>query len=181
MNNSESIDGVTEEELLKLLLRNEPALRAYARILLPDWSMVEEALQEASIAMWQKRAQLQSVNAFLSWARTFVRYKCLAQLQKLPRQRAVIDHDLLVTIADECEAANGTMRTDEAEQFRRCFARFSPEQRELLLAPYSPEKSITALAQLRRTSANALYKKLARLREKLSDCVQFRLAEEGVR
>ncbi len=40
---------LTEGEFLKLFLKHEQVLRAYARAILPDWSSVEDALQEASV------------------------------------------------------------------------------------------------------------------------------------
>ena len=42
-----------------MLVYHEPVLRAYARAIVPDWELVDEAIQEASITMWQKREQLQ--------------------------------------------------------------------------------------------------------------------------
>ena len=58
-------------------------MRGYARSLVPDWDLVDEALQEASVTMWQKRGQLQSPDGFVPWARVILRFKCLQQLEKL--------------------------------------------------------------------------------------------------
>jgi RNA polymerase sigma-70 factor (ECF subfamily) len=47
------------------------------------------------------------------------------------------------------------------------------------LAPYRGEGPIQDIAKLAGKSANALYKQLGRLREKLSDCVELSLRAEA--
>ena len=61
----------------------------------------------------------------------------------------------------------------------RVWIKFSPPHQELLLAPYSGEGRVTALAEQGGKSANALYKLLGRLREKLADCIHTSLRQEA--
>jgi RNA polymerase sigma-70 factor (ECF subfamily) len=82
---------LTEPDFLELLVKHEPALRAYARGLVPDWDLVDEALQEASVTMWQKRGQLESADGFVPWARVVLRYKCLRQLEILRSRRPLLE------------------------------------------------------------------------------------------
>lgn len=65
MDEQEKRFELTEPDFLALLVKCEPALRAYARGLVPDWDSVDEALQEASVTMWQKRGQLQNADGFV--------------------------------------------------------------------------------------------------------------------
>ena len=48
-----------------LLVKHEPALRAFARALVPDWDRVDEPLPEASVTIWEQRDQLNSREGFL--------------------------------------------------------------------------------------------------------------------
>ena len=64
---------LTESAFLTLLVKHEPSLRAYARSLVPHWDFVDEALQEASVTMWEKRGQLEDVGGFVPWARVILR------------------------------------------------------------------------------------------------------------
>ena len=72
--------------------------------------------------------------------------------------------------------------TREAEHSKRrqalesCLGKLSAPERELVLAPYLHHGRITELAERGGTSANALYKKLGRLRDRLRNCVKERLA-----
>ncbi len=66
-----------ESDFLRLFVRNEEALRASARALLPTWEAVDEVMQEASVVMWKKLAQLGSADGFLPWAKVIVRFEAL--------------------------------------------------------------------------------------------------------
>jgi RNA polymerase sigma-70 factor (ECF subfamily) len=164
---------------MRLLLQHEPALRAYARSLLPHWHLVDEAIQEASVTLWQKFDQLRDHDGFLPWAKVVVRFKCLSVMGQLGRDRKVFSPGVLELLADEAEAFDVEERLAAMRALRSCLARFSAPHQELLLAPYSGEGRVTALAEQSGKSANALYKLLGRLREKLSDCIHHHLPKEA--
>ena len=92
MEKQESDFELTEPGFLTLLVKHEPALRAYARSLVPDWDLVDEALQEASVTMWQKRSQMETADGFVPWARVILRFKCLRQLEKLRSRRPLLSY-----------------------------------------------------------------------------------------
>ena len=80
---------------LREFVKHQPALRAYARALLPDWNAVDEAIQEASVVMWRKIDQLKSENDFLPWAKTVLRFEALKARRKFARDRHVFNDDAL--------------------------------------------------------------------------------------
>lgn len=170
-----------ENDFLALLVKSEPALRGYARSLVPDWDMVDEALQEASVTMWQKRGQLQSADGFVPWAHVIVRYKCLQQLEKLRTRRPLLSDELIEQLAQRAESRSLESAIDRERALRTCLSQFSAEHRELLLAPHSSACSVVELAHRRNKTANALYKLLGRLREQLRECIDHRLAVEANR
>lgn len=92
-----------EDDFVALLVKYEPALRAYARSLVPDWALVDDALQEASVTMWQKRGQLETADGFVPWAPVILRFKCLRQLEKLRACRALLSSEVLETLAQRAE------------------------------------------------------------------------------
>ena len=47
MNDSEPPSDLSETEFLALVVKLEQGLRAFARVLVPDWDLVDESLQEA--------------------------------------------------------------------------------------------------------------------------------------
>lgn len=170
---------LSEPDFLALLVKAEPALRAYARSLVPDWDLVDEAIQEASVTMWQKRDQLESADGFVPWARVILRFKCLRQLEKLRVRRPLLSDELLEKLAERGESRGVDELTARGRALHACLDQFSSEHRELLLAPHSSTHTVVDLAERRKKSPNALYKLLARLREQLTDCVRMRISAEA--
>lgn len=177
-------DGIPQFELqerdfLALLVKHEPALRAYARSLVPDWDLVDEALQEASVTMWEKRGQLKSKEGFAPWARVILRFKCLRQVEKLRSRRPLLSDKMLEILAERGESRSAEESTARAQALHACLNQFSEQHRELLLAPHSSTYTVVDLAERRNRSENSLYKLLGRLREQLIDCIRLRTAAES--
>lgn len=170
---------LSQGDFMRLLMQHEPALRAFSRSLLPDWHLVDEVIQEASVTLWQKFDQLRDEEGFLPWAKVVVRFKCLSEIGKLRRDRHVFSEGVLEMLADEAEAFDVEEREQSMRALRSCLDRFTQPHQELLLAPYSGEGRVTMLAEQAGKSANALYKLLGRLREKLTDCIHSNLQHEA--
>lgn len=172
-------NSLSQRDFMRLLIQHEPALRAYSRSILPDWNLVDEVIQEASVTLWQKFDQLRNEEGFLPWAKVIVRFKCLSEIGKLGRDRHVFSDGVLEMLADEAEAFDVEEREQSMRALRCCLDKFSKPHQELLLAPYSGEGRVTMLAEQAGKSANALYKLLGRLREKLANCIQTNLQQEA--
>ena len=172
---------LSETDFVALLVKHEPAFRAYARALVPDWDMVDEALQEASVTMWQKRDQLKSKDGFDPWAKVILRFKCFRQLEKLRSRRTLLSEEMLQSLAARGEGRSAEDASARGRALHMCLNQFSGEHRELLLAPHSSTYTIVDLAERRKKSANALYKLLARLRDQLGECIRSRIAAEAGR
>ena len=171
--------NLSEGEFMRLFVKHEPSLRAFARSILPDWDSVDDALQEASVTMWEKLGQLRDAEGFLPWAKVILRFKCLSAVAAARRDRHVLSDDVLQMLADEAEA----LRAEDVVAVRRalttCLTRFSDAQQELLLAPYTSDGGVKRLAEECGKSANALYKSLGRLRGRLAGCIRGRLQAEA--
>lgn len=165
---------------MRLLMVHEPALRAFARSLLPDWNAVDEAIQEASLTLWQKFDQFRDEAGFLPYAKVIVRFKCLSAVGAMRRDRHVFSDGVLEMLADEADALEADDQGAARAALRACLANFSEPHQELLLAPYAGDGRVRTIAEQSGKSANALYKLLGRLREKLSDCVRRNLPTEAL-
>ncbi|MFD2257544.1 sigma-70 family RNA polymerase sigma factor [Luteolibacter algae] len=160
-----------ESDFMRLLMQHEPALRAFARSLLPNWTLVDEAIQEASLTIWKKIDHLEDEAGFLPWAKVIVRFKCLSELGKLGRDKHIFTPGVLELLAEEADNFDAEEHASAMRALRSCLKKFSKPHRELLLAPYYGDGRVVVLAEESGKSANSLYKLLGRLREKLSLCV----------
>ena len=174
---SESDESLTEADFMWLLMQHEPALRAFARSMLPDWHAVDEVIQESSMTLWDKFGQLSSESGFLPWAKVIVRFKCLSQIGSMRKNRYVFSDGVLELLADEAESMDAATHQDARDALRSCLQNFSKPHQELLLAPYAGNVRVREIAEQSGKSANSLYKLLGRLREKLSKCIQGNLQE----
>ena len=156
---------------MKLFLRHESALRAYARSILPDWESVDDVLQEASIVMWKKLDQLESEEGFLPWGKVIVRFKSLNHLQKQKSDRLVFSEKVVDLIAVDAEKIRDTEHLWRRQALDMCLQKLNDGQRELLLTSSLHHGAITDLAARESISVNSLYKKLGRLRQKLFNCI----------
>ena len=175
-----SSEGPTQETFLRVFLRHEEDLKSYARALLPHWDAVGEVMQEASVVMWRKLDQLRDESEFLPWAKVIVRYEALKARQKAARDRLCFGEDVYDLLADdELETGDEGMER-ERQALDQCLAKLDDPQRTLVLLPYHGHGAITDLATESGQTVNSLYKKIGRLRSKLTQCVQRRLTDPSL-
>lgn len=161
---------------LRLFVRHEQALRAYARVIVPTWDAVDEVIQEASVVMWRKLDQLDSHENFLPWAKVIVRFEALRARRNFARDRLVFSEELLSMLADEVAETQEEELEREKAGLMRCLKKLTPAYQELLLAPYTGSGRVKELAEQSGRSINSLYKLLGRLRAKLQGCIEHELS-----
>jgi len=165
--------ALPEADFIRLFARHELELRNYARLIVPDWSYVDDALQDASVTMWENRAKLRDESGFLPWAKVIVRNRCFNVIAKLRRDRLVLDSNVLDLIANEevTDSINFQLKTLH-KALEDCLRKLTLEHRNLVLAPYRGAGAVKELAEAARRSPNSLYKLIGRLRERLYVCVE---------
>jgi len=162
---------------MKLFLKHENALRAFAKSMLPNWESVDDVLQEASVVMWKKLGQLDDESGFLPWGKVIVRIQSLRHIQKMKSEQLVFSESTLNTIADAASKNDEEDYAFKRKALRKCLQSLSKSQRQLIMAPYYQHGSIKVLANKNKVSVNSLYKKIGRLREKLFSCISSQRRE----
>ena len=147
----------------RLFAEHESALNAYARAILPDWILVEKAVQEAREEIRKNSDSFPGEDDFLPWAKRFVRAGCLSAAEQSGRSRPVFSESVLELLADESEEEEDAVGWDQSVgAMRQCLNKFSKTHQELLLAPHSEEAR-----EGRETSCGML----SRLRARLAKCI----------
>jgi RNA polymerase sigma-70 factor (ECF subfamily) len=173
------LQHLAEGDFLRLFVKNEEALRAFARVLLPTWESVDEVMQEASVVMWKKLAQLDLAENFLPWAKVIIRFESMRLRRDFARDRHVFSDEVLELLANEAMEVHEDRWDRERSALTDCLGQLADHHRELVLAPYAGEGRVTRMAEETGRSINSLYKLLGRLREKLVLCVESKLTEEA--
>ncbi len=170
---------IREEQFVRLIVRHEGELRAFAATLMPSRTDADDVLQDAFVAMWRRIADLKDEAVFRTWAYTFVRFTALNRIRKERRRPLVFSEPLVALLAEEGEQ-EADRTAAEIRALTTCLEKLPVEKRELLQHYYASAKTrMTDVARTLGRSIAALYKSLERTREALKTCIEFRLAEDG--
>ncbi len=164
------------EAFVRHLLAHETRARGFLHSLLPSWTDVDDALQEASLVAWRKFEQFETGTSFLNWFLTIARFEALKLRRKHARSPLILSEEVLDLIADEgLEEAPALER--ERSALEVCLAKLPVPQRELLDASYRPGVKFHEVAAQTGKSAQALYKTIQRLRAALLSCIETQMKE----
>jgi len=152
------------------LTRCQRALCAYLCALTGSLVEAEEILQEVNARLWEQKERYDPSRQFLPWARTVAHYQVLAYRTRKRRDRWDFDEQVLAALASEA-AEMGDELEARHRLLERCLGKLGHPGRHLLDLCYAGGLAIkTAAARLGRSEAGT-YKALARIRQKLHDCV----------
>lgn len=170
---------IREQQFIRLFVRHEAELRAFAMTLLPRAADAEDVVQDACVAMWERIGDLRDERAFRSWAYTFVRFTALNKIRKRQRSPLVFCEELVELLADEGESEAERARA-EFQALSVCLEKLPEGQRDLVRRYYgSARVRMAEVARVLQRNAAGLYKALERTREVLKLCIEQQLAREG--
>ena len=101
---------------LPLFLRNQQRLYAYILTMLPNRADADDALQEASLAMWDKFDEQCPPNDFLAWARRIAYYKVLDVYKRGQRGRVLFSQEMLERVAETAAEQAETLQLDDRRE-----------------------------------------------------------------
>ena len=113
----------------------------------------------------------------MRWARVIARFEVLKFRRKMARDRHVFTDELIDLLAASTKKQT---EADLDERYRgaleECLETLPQNSRQLIGAAYRGDRSIREVAEDLGRTAPALYKTLDRLRKRLRDCIETRLA-----
>lgn len=179
--NSEVLADNTDEQddLLRYAFSYQQGLIAYAYSITRNWSLSQDAFQEAMIALHHQLETLEQGN-ILAWLKRVVHHKAVDIVRKSEVQNTAKMH-LIQQVAKHVELSLDqdvlVRRELENEALQGCMKLLSVRGRELLLNFYYHKKSCVELEQQYQRSANALRLKISRTRGWLKQCISKKLNE----
>jgi RNA polymerase sigma-70 factor, ECF subfamily len=169
-------DPLTSFDFSEQFARHESAFRLYARSLLPTWDAVDEVIQSASLIMWRKLDQLELPDGFRPWGKCIVRFEAQKYCRTKARDVHVFDSELLDLLARHQDEQEWVSLEQEQMALEECLETVSESSRLLVLAPYQGHGFMTKIADGSGRTRNSLYKQIRRIRRKLEQCVDEKLA-----
>ncbi|MEM9365682.1 MAG: sigma-70 family RNA polymerase sigma factor [Planctomycetota bacterium] len=168
-----------DAEFVAELTRCQGSLAVYVQGLLPGDRAAADVLQQANAKIWEKREDFEIGTHFRAWAMAIARYEVLNYRKQQARDaRLRFSDEMEQTLATELQDVSEDLN-DRQEALRRCLDGIPSQQRELLFRRYAAEESLVEFAKRMGRSAGGLKVTLHRIRNRLADCVEARLATEG--
>lgn len=164
------------DRFVTLLMNHRHRLYAFIAKQLVNPADVEDVFQKTSVVLWKKMAEFDPQASFFHWACGVAFNEVRNFLTVQRRQRVHFDAELVELLATEAQA-EGDLSEARLTALRECMSRLATKQQELLRMCYMGTESITDVAARCGQDRAALYKQLARLKEKLLACIRFRLAQ----
>ncbi len=170
-------DSASAREVAALIRGLQPTLTEFAAGLLGGADGADDVVQETNLFLWERRADYEPGSDFRAWALRVARFKVMAARRDVARERRLrfSDETLERLAARAEERAGGAERRLKA--LGGCLGRIRLQDRRLLEWKYARRGSLTELADAVGESANAIHKKISRLRMALRQCVEKALSQ----
>ena len=172
-------EGDATDAFVTLIVQHRHSLYAFIAKQLVNPADVEDVFQKTSLVLWKKMDQFDPGGSFFHWACGIAFNEVRNFLTVQRRSKLHFDDELIRLLAEEA-AEESELTEARLTALRECMTRLSTRQQEILRRCYMGTDTITEVAERLGRDRGALYKQLARLKEKLLSCIRLRLQAEGV-
>ncbi|YCM42799.1 sigma-70 family RNA polymerase sigma factor [Verrucomicrobiaceae bacterium 227] len=173
-----SFDEKTDERFVALLVTNQQRIFRFLMTLVPGRADAEDLLQQTCLTLWQNRAKFDpEMGEFSSWAYAIAHNHVRNFRRREKTRRTVLSEEVTLSLIST-RAKHPTLMDEWQQSLVHCMERLTPHQQKVVRESYGGS-SIKAAAKTSGRTANALYKILRHLRERLRECIQKTVTEGG--
>lgn len=165
-----------EETFVQLVVRHQPALRAFVISLLPGSPEVDDVIQETNAEIWQKRGDFRIGTNFKSWMFSVAKFKVLSCWRDQSRNREwSMPEETLVGLLEKVEEGGLDHTETKVLALRECLDRLKNADRDLILRRYFDEYTLEKLSDEAGRTCESLKVSLHRIRVALRTCIGRKL------
>ena len=159
-----------------LFVQNMMAVRGFVIGLMPDFSRVDDVMQETFLTVTAKAADFLEGSNFRSWACAIARFKVLEALRRPGSREVALDEEVVDAL---CATAmeEEWQPEEELRLLARCKEELAPQARRVIDLRYEQAHRPPEIAQRMEWSVNAVNVALARARSALRECVDRQLKQ----
>jgi RNA polymerase sigma-70 factor (ECF subfamily) len=163
------------DEIVKAAFRYRDVLLGYAYSMLRDWSLAEDAVQDAFIVVMNKWSDFRPGTSVFLWVRQIAHHKVQESLRARAKKASPLEEELLAQVASTMERHLDEELADRQNLMRkalqRCMSVLNPRAMDILAGFYANAESCEEIAQAQGRSVNAVRLSLSRLRKQLHECM----------
>ena len=170
--------GSRDDAFVRLFVQHQRILFEYLVTALGSAANAEDVLQEVSVILWRERASFEMGTNFVGWAIAIARNQVRKFRRSCTRDMQLPAGDVLEDLAAEA-VSEGGLAESRRQALQNCLELLRDRERSFLMTAYSTIGTKKALAEELGMPLNTIYTTLNRLRRRLHDCIERRLAAEG--
>ncbi|MBY0528492.1 MAG: sigma-70 family RNA polymerase sigma factor [Gemmataceae bacterium] len=164
-----------QEDFLRLFLTYQAEIRAFIGSLVRDRHGSDDVFQEVALVLWKEFQRYDPTRSFGAWARGIAAKKVMQRWDRLSRMPVPFSPEAIEAVLeayDRTEAAS----QPQADALAHCLEGLPDKSRQLLTLRYEQSLKLGQIAQAVDSTLDAVHKALSRLRTRLHECVERRLA-----
>jgi RNA polymerase sigma-70 factor (ECF subfamily) len=164
---------ITEENLVRVLLKEQPRLLAFLQAIVRRDAVVEDLFQDLSLRAVRNRESIENEEHFVRWLYRSARNRAIDELRK--SQVPSLDGRSLDLLEAEWSTPSRFEASDRADALAQCVEQLQPAAKQLIELRYDDGLSGEQIAERVSRKPSAVYMQLSRVRKALHDCIQQRL------
>ncbi|MCM8534355.1 MAG: sigma-70 family RNA polymerase sigma factor [Lentisphaeraceae bacterium] len=172
-----------QTKILKEAFGFQDQLTAYAYVVLQDWSLAEDVVQDLFVTVSVKWQSFDQSKSLYPWLKRIVRNRAVDIIRSRSKEFYCEDSSLLALVDrafDENELKESLERKKTMSRaLRECIDSLGSVPKALIKGFYVEGKSCIELAADQKRSENAIYISLTRIRQKLRKCADSKISVNG--
>jgi len=161
---------------VQLFTVHQRSVHAYISTLVPSSADADDIMQETGLTLWQKFEEFDPQRDFFRWACGIAFVAVLRYRRRTAKDKLWFNEEILQLISSDL------LESDDARDLRRqalreCMKKLDSRERHCIDARYAAGSSVEAVARDLGRPANAVYRMLSRVRDKLFDCINRSISQ----
>lgn len=169
-----------QERVVRLLAQSQERLTRYVVVLIPDWDLAQDVVQRTHVIAWRKADDFRSEgdDGFYRWVKQIAFFEARKQIASRAAAPLPLDPELADLISSDFNEIDEDLE-DRRVALTTCIEKLSARDRELLRLRYWGRETVEALSEQLGRTAQAIYKGLQRIRQRLLDCIEHESGSAG--
>jgi RNA polymerase sigma-70 factor, ECF subfamily len=162
----------------ELIACHQGELYGYIFAVVRNWEDADDLFQSLCVILWRKFESFRPGSSFFSWARQTAKLEISSFLRRKKSLNYVSESVLDTLATTVAEAHRDSAQRSYLAALRRCRAKLSTTDEELLELRYVEELGICEIADRLQRLQPSISRSLNRIRHWLLECVQMERAQE---
>jgi len=171
-------NGPRSQRFVQLHMAIQRRLYGYVISVMPDFSAVDDIVQETVMVMWREFDTFEPGTDFAAWAMAIARNQVFKHIKSRRKHQRCLRLETLHAVAETAEA-QAKDQDDRLEALRNCVKKLSSKDAQLLALRYETGSTVKSVSERIGQSLNTMYHRLYVIRIGLLQCVERQLAREA--